>query len=450
MGLFSKLFKRSVRADITGLTMDQFASMFAMPSWSGQDVTPESASRAIPVQACCALISGGITAMPLRIVSRKIVDGSWLQTPADDHPYWWLFNESPDGEISAAQYWRRILTHKLLFGESFARLNRSAGGRGIDVREAIFVPNRQVQTMRQWNPVARRAEIVGYKITANGRIFGVLPEDMLHFKDSQALLSISQQSVMGDGVSIAAPPLSAVLDSTRQAIGIVLAIEEYCGRFFSNGGMPKVVLKYPAGIKLDDKQINALRDSWVARYGGAQNAGLPLVLNSGGDVSKLSYTAEEAQMLEARKFQVIDIARGFGVPPFMIGETEKTSAWGSGIEQMSQAFIRYTLAPHIAEIEQETTRKLFGTARYCTDFDEEALARGDMKSLGEWFRQALGGAQGPGFMAINEVRRRMNLPNVAGGDEIYNPVPTPGGTDGNQSTPTPGTDHGEPGAAQAA
>jgi HK97 family phage portal protein len=448
VGIFSKLFKRSVKNDITGLTMDQFASMFAMPSWAGQDVTPETASRAIPVQACCALISGGITAMPLRIARRTLVDGSWLQSPADDHPYWWLFNESPDGEISAAQFWRRVLTHKLLFGESFARMNRSAGGRGIDVSQIIFVPNRQVQTLRRWNPVSRRAEIAGYKITANGRIFGVMPEDMLHFKDSQALLSISQQSLMGDGVSIAQPPLSAVLDSTRQAIGIVLAIEEYCGRFFSNGGMPKTVLKFPAGVKLDQKQIDTLRDSWVRLYGGAENSALPMVLNNGGDATKLSFTAEEAQMLEARKFQVIDIARGFGVPPFMIGETEKTSAWGSGIEQMSQAFIRYTLAPHIAEIEQESTRKLFGTARYCTDFDEEALARGDMKSLGEWFRQALGGAQGPGFMRINEVRRRMNLPDVPGGDEIYNPLP--GGTNGNKSTSTPGTDSGEPGSAEAA
>lgn len=451
MWTFAKLFKRSVKNDITGLTMDQFASMFSMPTWTGSDVTPESAARAIPVQACCALISGGITAMPLRIVSRQIVDGSWLQTPADDHPYWWLFNESPDGEISAAQFWRRILTHKLLFGESFARLNRTAGGRGIDVREAVFVPNRQVQTMRQWNPATRRAEIVGYKITANGRIFGVLPEDMLHFKDNQALLSISQQSIMGDGVSIAQPPLSAVLDSTRQAIGIVLAIEEYCGRFFSNGGMPKIVLKYPAGAKLDDKQLTALRDAWIQRYGGASNAALPLILQNGGEAEKLTFTSEEMQMLEARKFQVIDIARGFGVPPFMIGETEKTSAWGSGIESMSQGFIRYSLASHIAEIEQETTRKLFGTARYCTDFDEEALARGDMKSLGEWFRQALGGAQGPGFMTVNEVRRRMNLPNTDGGDEVYNPPPpAPGDTNGNQSTSTPGTDSGKPGSAEAA
>jgi HK97 family phage portal protein len=431
-----------------GLSMAQFADMFSFPTWSGADVTPESASRAIPVQACIALISGGITSMPLRIVSREIVDGAWLQTPADNHPYWWLFNESPDGEISASQFWDRIVKHKLLFGEAFARMIRSSGGRGIDIQQIIFEPNRNVQTMRQWDPIARRAKIVGYQIRRDGRTFGVLPEDMLHFRDSQALTPTDSISVPADGTSIAPKPTSSILDATRQAIGVCLTIEEYCGRFFSNGGMPKIVLKYPVGQKLDKIQIDALSDQFQARYGSASAGGKPLIINNGGDAMKLSFTSEEAQLLEARKFQVIDIARGFGVPPFMIGETEKTSAWGTGIESMSQGFIRYSLARHITELQQESTRKCFGIARYCTDFDEEALSRGDMSALGIWFRAAAGGAQGPGWMSVNEIRRRMNLAAVPGGDELYNP--TGGEPDADDTQATPGADGGKPGQAKTA
>lgn len=421
--LFSRRSKTApaIRNDIA-FGFDQLSAMFSSPTWSGTEVSPETAARAIPVQACCALISGGITSMPLRIVSRQAVDGEWLQTSADDHPYWWLFNESPDGEITAAQFWRRIVTHKLLYGESFARLVRGAAGRSIDITEVIFVPNRNVRTLRRWDPIKRRAAVVGYQVTTNGYTYGVLPDDMLHFRGAQTMDSIAQQNMTGDIVQLSPPSQSAVLESTRQAIGIVLAIEEYCGRFFSNGGMPRTVLKYPAGVKLDEKQINTLRDAWVRLYGGAQNAALPMVLQNGGDATKLSFTAEEAQMLEARKFQVIDIARGFGVPPFMIGEAEKTSSWGSGVESMSQGFIRYTLSPHITEIEQEINRKLYKIARYCVDFDEESLARGDMKALGDWFRQAVGGAQGPGFMTVNEVRRRLNLKPSDGGDELYDPT----------------------------
>jgi HK97 family phage portal protein len=447
----------NIRNDIPNgtLSFPELAAMFHYPTWSGADVTPESAARAIPVQACMALISGGITSMPLRIVQRQIVNGSWLQTPADDHPYWWLFNESPDGEISSTQFWDRIVKNKLLQAESFGRIIRSNGGRGIDVQQVIFERNRDVQTLRQWDPVSRRAKIVGYQIYRDGRMFGVLPEDMLHFRDSQSLNPTGSISVPADSVSIAPKPISAILDATRQAIGVCLTIEEYCGRFFSNGGMPKVVLKYPAGTKLDDKQIERLRDQFQQRYGGAQNGGLPLILNNGAEAEKLSFTSEEAQLLEARKFQVIDIARGFNVPPFMIGETEKTSSWGSGIESMSQGFIRYTLARHITEIEQETTRKLFGTARYCTDFDEEALSRGDMAALGTWFRAALGGAQGPGWMNVNEIRRRINLPAVPGGDDFYSPsVPTGKSTggepDADDTTAAPGTDSGKQGQAKAA
>lgn len=447
---FAKLWRAFRNQDLTGLSMGQFAEMFAFPTWSGADVTPESASRAIPVQACCALISGGITSMPLRIVSRQIVDGAWLQTPADDHPYWWLFNESPDGELSATQFWDRIVRHKLLYAESFGRMIRSNGGRGIDIQQVIFEPNRNVQTLRQWDPITRRAKIAGYKVLRDGRFFGVLPEDMLHFKDSQSFnLGAGNQAFIADGsVSIAPRPVSAILESTRQAIGVCLTIEEYCGRFFSNGGMPRVVLKYPG--KLDDPQIKRLREQWQERHGGAANSGLPAVLNNGGDVTKLSFTSEEAQLLEARKFQVIDIARGFSVPPFMIGETEKTSSWGSGVESMGQGFVRYTLARHISEIEQETTRKLFGTARYCTDFDEEALSRGDMAALGTWFRAALGGAQGPGWMSTNEIRRRINLSAKPGGDELYVPKPTTPGDPNAESQSTAGAGEGKQGQAKAA
>lgn len=450
----AKLFKRAPDAtpvaapapdtDIHNQTIsfDQLAEMFAVPTWSGADVTPESASRAIPVQACCALIAGGITSMPLRVVSRQIVNGSWLQTPADDHPYWWLFNESPDGELSATQFWDRVVRHKLLHGESFGRMVRANGGRGVDIQQIIFEPNRNVQTLRQWDPISRRAKIVGYQVCRDGRIFGVLPEDMLHFKDSQSFHGIGSNNAFTEGtVSIAPRAVSSILDATRQAIGIVLTIEEYCGRFFSNGGMPKVVLTYPVGQKLNDGQIEKIREQWQARYGGAQNGGLPLVLNNGGGATKLSFTSEEAQLLEARKFQVIDIARGFNVPPFMIGETEKTSSWGSGVESMGQGFVRYTLARHISEIEQETTRKCFGIARYCTDFDEEALSRGDMAALGTWFRAAIGGAQGPGWMTVDEIRRRLNLPAIAGGDVLFKPTAVKPNAD--DSTATPGADSGK-------
>lgn len=404
-----------IRNDAVGLSWSDIADLFSVTTSSGAMVSADSAARAIPVHACCTLIAGGIISMPLRIMRRDLVDGMMTQIPADDHDFWWLFNEQPNSDSTSAQFWEEIVRNKLLRGRAYARIIRKAGGRNLDVREIVHLPNSKVRPIKQWDADLRRDRIVGYDVTDGTRKYGVLPEDMLDFRGNVPTNNCVASATESSSVS-------SIIDAAREAIGITLTIEEYCGRFFSNGGTPRVVLKFPVGQKLDDKQQAELRAAWMRKYGGASNAALPMVLNNGGDISKLSFTAEEAQMLEARKFQVIEIARAFGVPPFMIGETEKTSAWGTGIEQMSQGFIRYTLGPHITGIEQELNRKLFRTSRTFVDFDEEALSRGDMKATGEWFRQAVGGSQGPGFITVNEVRRALKRPSIDGGDKLFQPI----------------------------
>lgn len=417
--------------EVTNLSPQEFADLLdgygLLLGSAGVLVTPETAAKCIPVMASCALIAGGIVSMPIRVVRRELSDGRYVQFPADDHDYWWLLNESPNEEFAAATMWQQVVWDLQLRAVSYVRMVRESGGRGIGVRELVYHPASQVVPDRQWDPARRRVRIVRYLVTIDGRTFGVPPEDMLHFRGELA---------QGE------PERSAALEAAREAIGIAIAVEQYSGRVFSNGGTPRAVIQYPAGVTMTPEQQDQLRQAWVRRYGGAENSHLPLVLANGGQVNKLSLTASELQMIESRKFQVIEIARAFRVPPFMIGETEKTSSWGSGIEQMSKGFIRYTLGPTITAIEQELNRKLFPSrTRYFVDFDEEALDKGDMKSLGDWYRQAVGGSQGPGFMTINEIRRRLNLPPVDGGDALYEPK----GTTDEDAQPPAGAGRAEPG-----
>jgi phage portal protein BeeE len=35
----------------------------------------------------------------------------------------------------------------------------------------------------------------------------------------------------------------------------------------------------------------------------------------------------------------VEIAMYFGVPPHMLGDTEKSTSWGTGIEQQTQGFV---------------------------------------------------------------------------------------------------------------
>jgi hypothetical protein len=135
---------------------------------------------------------------------------------------------------------------------------------------------------------------------------------------------------------------------------------------------------------------------------------------------RAQHQPEDAQLLASRRFQVEDIARAFGVPPFMIGATEKTTSWGSGVEHGHGL---YSLHAHArrAPIEQEINRKCFRTATYFAEFLLDALQRGDLKARGDYYRQARGGSQGPGWMTANEIRALENssLTTTPQSDKIY-------------------------------
>ena len=99
-----------------------------------------------------------------------------------------------------------------------------------------------------------------------------------------------------------------------------------------------------------------------------------------------------------------------GVPPFMVGHTEKTTSWGSGIEQMSIGFVKYTLQRHLVAIEQELNFKLFKTSRNFCEFVTAGLERGDIKARFEAYRIALGRAGEARWMDPNEIRSLENMP----------------------------------------
>jgi hypothetical protein len=69
-------------------------------------------------------------------------------------------------------------------------------------------------------------------------------------------------------------------------------------------------------------------------------------------------SAADAQFLEGRKFQRSEIAMFFGVPPFLLGDVEKTTSWGSGIDSMGTAFVQYTAQDWITMWEQSIVRDL--------------------------------------------------------------------------------------------
>jgi HK97 family phage portal protein len=153
----------------------------------------------------------------------------------------------------------------------------------------------------------------------------------------------------------------------------------------------------------------------VATYTGTGARKIPLILTEGGTVNTLSISPADLELMAARGFEKQEVCEAFGVPPILIGDSTKTSSWGTGIEQITIGFVRFTLAPMLCRWEEELNRKLFRRAGQFVEFSLDALLRGDSKAKSEAYRAALGGpGSGDAYMTVDEIRKLENLPALGG------------------------------------
>jgi HK97 family phage portal protein len=354
---------------------------------SGVTVSATSAMRVSAVAACVSKIAGPIMSMPLHVY--RLADGEIPdRMPRDD--LWYLLNEQPSPLYSAAAMWEGVSMAQQLRGDAFGLIRRRLNG---SVREILPLP---------WGSVSPiRDPKFGVRYYVNLPSHGIAtwfdPSDILHFPG----LGFDDTTMRS---------MSVIQWGARSAIGNAIAMDEYSGKFFENGAHPSIILQAPS--KMGPQQQDDMQAAFARKYAGLANAHrLPLVLTEGVTAKEISLSADDAQLLEARKFQVLDIARAFGVPGYMINESDGASVLGSNVESIARSFVQNTLQPWLRKIEQELNRKLFprATGKFI-EFYRDAMIEGDSKSQGEFFRLALGGpGSGDGIMAVNEVRRQRRL-----------------------------------------
>jgi HK97 family phage portal protein len=200
----------------------------------------------------------------------------------------------------------------------------------------------------------------------------------------------------------------------RKAFGLAGSINTAAKNTFANGVRPSGVLSSDKAFSLEQRREAEAR--LQEKYVGALNEGRPMLIDNGIKWQSISINPEDAQMLESRAFSVEEICRFFGVPPHMVGHTEKVTSWGTGLEQQTLGFQKFTLRRRLKRIEQALEKQLL-TPRDRVDgitieFNLEGLLRADSKSRAEFYNAGLQN----GWFTINEVRALENMPPVEGGD----------------------------------
>lgn len=352
--------------------------------WSGEAVTGASALSLSAVWGCVNLISGTIASLPVEVYRKKGAD----RVPAQDHPLYRLLHDSPNYDQTALDFWEYVQSSLELWGNAYARIERSAGKIvSLQPINPLFVAVRRLPNGK-----------IEYSWSDEGRAYQLTDEDVFHIRG------------FGGG------PIQGMstLHFGRHAFSSALATDRAAASMFRNGLRPSALIKFKEW--LSPAQRDVTESVMVQKYLGAINAGRPFIAEGGMEYQQLTISPEDAQMLETRKFSVEEICRFFGVPPHMIGHTEKSTSWGTGLEQQTLAFQKFTLRRRIKRIEQAIAKQLLAPAERArgitVEFNLEGLLRGDSAGRSRYYQTMTS----IGAMTINEVRALENLPRVDGGD----------------------------------
>lgn len=377
----------TVSTSSSGKDLLDFFGTVSTPS--GQYVTPTTAMQLSAVYRCISIIGGSVAQVTVR---HNEVDSTGLTKDLGQTPLWYWLNEQPDPLWTATSAWEFTYLAVATRGDMCWRILR--GRRAEPVGFEIMHPDRT-----GWQRKNGRL-VYAYSDPESGSITGLDQDDVLHFA--------------GFGFNGVCSP-SVISTAAKNSIGNELAASEHTGRAMREGGLPRVAITMANRMQAGQKE--EFRESYDQTYGAGATKRYPLVLDNGGTVKELSLSPVDLQLLQTRQFNRQEICSSFGVPPILIGDNEKTTSWGTGIEQIYLGFVRNTLQVIATRWEEELNRKLFRRAGQSVKFDFSDLLRGDMKALAEFYSKALGGPGAQGWMHVDEVRRAFNL-SPSGLDKI--------------------------------
>lgn len=362
---------------------------FAASSYDGRYISPDKALQLSTVFACVRLISETVGTLPCQVYERKENNGKVL---VHDHWLYTILHDEPNADMTAADFWEVVCINLCLWGNHFSEIYRNGAGRVT----AVYPLDPRLINVNRMSDGSVQYQ---YADPYGGGSRAIPEEDMFHVRG------------FGTDSLVGLSPISCA----RMSLNIAVSAEEVAGSTYRNGMRPSGVIS--TDRVLTDEQREIMREVYSGYASGPQNAGGLIPLEAGFKYQQLTINPVDAQMLENRSFSVEDICRWFKVPPYMVGHTEKSTSWGSGLEQQNTNFATYTLRPYLRRIEAKAKVKLLTPAerqKYQIEFNLDALLRADAQARANLYSSAVQN----GWQTRNEVRAKENLPPVDGGDVL--------------------------------
>lgn len=311
--------------------------------------------------------------------------------PYFEHPLFSTLHDLVNPEVSSGEFVEALTAHACLTGNGLGEIQRQ--GRSVFIYPWM-VGSTRTDRDKKGNLVYLHRE-GGSQEKTYPRV------DVFHLR------GFTLDCTNGDNL----------LQRGARVLGLTTSMQDYAAKYFVNDATPGVVISFPVEAPniLPDNVIT-FKKEWAKWHRG--NPHEPALIQQGGTAKVLRPNAAEAQLIEQRKFQLLEVCRLINLPPHRLADLDRSTL--ANIEQMAIEYSKFTITPWTRRWRDAVYRCLLSrdeqlAGRIYAEHSIEALQRGDFAAQSEGWRKLLE----KGVYSINEVRKWLNLNPVEGGDEHF-------------------------------
>ena len=364
-------------------------------SESGESVTMDTALAVPTFWRCVGLMSTVIAGCPVRSYR--------LESKEETFPPL-LDPSNVDMMYTQFELWELVVVHLATWGNAYVQKIREGAGGGSG----------QITDLRPIDPAR-----VTVKVDNGNKIFLVkrMKKDGTADGGSKPLVLTTFEVMHIPGMGYNGVTGLSTIALAKNTLGTAMSGDRLAGKFFRSGTQLSGIINVKAPLT-DQNQADQIRNRWIARNGGVRNSAEVAVLDAETSFQPLTIEPEALQFLESRRWQTTEIARWFGIPPHLIGDVEKSTSWGTGIEEQNTGFVSYTVSGWTNRIEQRISREITPTTGQYSEFDLDRLMRGSMSERFAAYALAIQW----GWITRAEARVKENMPPIDGLDVPLEPV----------------------------
>lgn len=370
------LFRRSEsRALPTSIDPYQITARPYYANYSGELVSETTIFAHSAVLACVSLLADSVACMPLELTRERGGRIEVLPTPS--------VLRVPNEKQTMFDFIHETITTLAIHGCAYIYAPKGNNGLPIEMRNI------------HPNIIEDYSDVDGYDYRINKELYSRDEIRAIHW----LMLPNRRRGV-------------SPMEAQRNTIGMGIAMDRFLAGFYGDGATPSSVLETDQNIT--NEQAQMLRDNWEDAHWKRRR---PAVLTGGLKWKPIVTSASDNQMIEHRESIIRDVARVYRIPLHLIAGVGGSNQTYMNVESAGVSYVRYTLLPWMARVENAISAMLPLTQK--VRFNSDEFERADLMTRVRAQQIQIAS----GTLSPNEAREIENREPYEGGDQFVMNLP---------------------------